>query len=150
MAKSLFLEKTHNQNIVVLDESQKAIKAPIEYTVTSIPVFTCSRILNQLGKQNHVSIAWIPGHAGVHGNEVADYAAKSGFKSKKHGPEPFFTVPYANCVSTVKDWYKDRWKSMRNEQKDCLRKKESVAWTSSRLTIRLLNRNRIQLYRVEF
>ena len=34
-------------------------------------------------------------------NEVADYVAKSGSKSKMHGPEPFITVPYASCVSTV-------------------------------------------------
>ena len=52
----------------------------------------CIRNLNQLGKQNHVSIAWIPGHAGVHGNEMADYVAKSGSKSKMHGPEPSLTV----------------------------------------------------------
>ena len=32
--------------------------------------------LNQVGKQNHVSIAWIPGYAGVRGNEAADYLAK--------------------------------------------------------------------------
>ena len=38
--------------------------------------------LNQLGKQNHVSIAGILGHAGVHGNEVADYLAKSEPKIK--------------------------------------------------------------------
>ena len=73
--------------------------------------------LNQLGKQNHVSIVWIPGHAGVHGNEVADHLAKSGSKSM-HGPAPFITVPYASCVSTVKDWSSDRWKSMWNRQKD--------------------------------
>ena len=40
---------------------------------------------------------------GFHGNEVADFVAKSGSKSKMHGPEPFITVPYASCVSTVKD-----------------------------------------------
>ena len=34
---------------------------------------------------------------------VADYVAKSGSKSKMHGPEPFITVLYASCVSTVKD-----------------------------------------------
>ena len=102
----------------------------------------------QLGKQNHVSIAWIPGHAGVHGNEVADYLAKSGSKSKIHGPEPFITVSYASCVCTVKDWSTNRWKSMRKEQKGCLRMKESVDWTSSRLTIRLLNLKRPQLNRV--
>ena len=39
---------------------------------------------------------------GVHGNEVADYVAKSRSKSKMHGPEPFITVPYASCVSTLR------------------------------------------------
>ena len=84
-------------------DSQAAIKSFIKCTETSIKVFNCIRNLNQLGKQNHVSIAWIPGHTGVHGNEVADYLAKSGSKSEMHGPEPFITIPYASCVSTVKD-----------------------------------------------
>ena len=148
MAKNLLWEKMHNQNIVVLVDSQAAIKALIKCTVTSITVLNCIRNLNQLGKQNHVSIAWIPGHAGVHGNEVADYLAKSGSKSNIHGPEPFITVPYASSVSTVKDWYTDRLKSMWNKRKDCFRMKESVGWTSSRLTIRLLNLKRPQLNRV--
>ena len=60
---------------------------------------------------------------------------------------PFIT--YASCVSTVKDCSTDGWKSMRNERKDCLRMKESVDWTSSRLTTRLLNLKRPQLNRVE-
>ena len=55
-----------------------------------------------------------------------------------HGPEPFITVPYASCVSKVKDWSTDRWKSRWNKRKNCLRMKESVGRTSSRLTIRLL------------
>ena len=37
---------------------------------------------------------------------------------------------------------------MWNKQKDCFRIKESVGWTSSRLTIRLLNLKRPQLNRV--
>ena len=93
VAKNLLLKKTHNQSIVVLVDSQAAIKALIKCSVTSITVFNCIRNLNQLGKQNHVSTTWIPGHAGVHGNEVADYVAKSGSKSKIHGPKLFITVP---------------------------------------------------------
>ena len=38
---------------------------------------------------------------------------------------------------------------MRNERKDCLRMKESVGWTSSRLTLRHLSLKRSQLNRVE-
>ena len=136
VAKNVLTKKMHNQTIVALLDSQAAIKSLIKCTVTLITVFNCIRNLNQLDKQNHVSTAWIPGLAGVYGNEVSDYVAKSGSKSKIHGPEPFITVRYASCVNTVKDWSTDRWKSMRNERKDGLRMKESGGWTSSRLTIR--------------
>ena len=84
----------HSLSIVVLVDSQAAIKALVKCFVTSITVFNCIRNLNQVGKQNHVSIAWIPGHTGVHGNEVADYVVKLGSKSKIHGPE-LFTVFYS-------------------------------------------------------
>ena len=107
VAKNLLLKKMHNQTIVELVDSQATIKALVKCTVTLITVFNCIRNLNQLGNQNHVNIAWISGHAGVRGNEVADYLAKSGSKSKMHGHEPFVTVPYASCVSTVKNWSTD-------------------------------------------
>ena len=148
MAKDLLFKKTHYQRIVVLVDSQATIKAFIKCTVTSITVLNCITNPNQLGKQNHVCIAWIPGHAGVYGNKVADYVAKSRSKSKIHGSEPFIAVLYASCVSTVKNWSTDRWKSIWNKRKDCLRTKESVGWTSSRLTIRLLNLKSPQINRV--
>ena len=148
VAKSLFWEKMGNQSIVVLVDSQAAIKSLIKCTVTSITVLNCIRNLNQLNKQNHVSISWITGHARVHSNEVAKYLAKLGSKSNMHGPEPFTTVLYASCVSKVENWSTDRWKSIWNKRKDWLRMKESVGWTCSRLTIRLLNLKRPQLNRV--
>ena len=83
----------HNQSIVVLVDGQTAIKLLIKCTETSITVLNCIRNLNQLGKQNHVSIAWIPGHAGVHDKEVAEYLTKSGSKSKMHGSEPGVPKP---------------------------------------------------------
>ena len=96
-----------NQSIVELVDNQADIKSLIKCTVTSITVLSCIRNLKQLGKQNHVSISWILGHAGVHGNEVANYLAESGSKSKRHGPEAFITIPYVSCVSTVEDWSTD-------------------------------------------
>ena len=56
-AKNLLLEKMHNQSIIVLTDSQAAIKALIKCTETSITMLNCIRNLNYLGKQNHVSIA---------------------------------------------------------------------------------------------
>ena len=46
-------------------------------------MLNCIRNPNQLNKQNHVSIAWIPEHAGVHGSEVADYLANQ-VRNKKN------------------------------------------------------------------
>ena len=66
VTKNLLLEKMHNRSIVVLVDSQAAIKALIKCTVKSIIMLNCIRNLNQLGKQNHVSIAWLPEYAGVH------------------------------------------------------------------------------------
>ena len=54
----------HNQSIVVLVDSQAAIKALIKCTLTSITLLNCIKNLNRWGKQNNVSIAWIPGHVG--------------------------------------------------------------------------------------
>ena len=71
-AKNLLLKKMHNQSIVVLVDSQAAIKLLIKCTVTSITVLNSIKNLNPLGKQSHVRFVWTPGHAGVHGNEVAD------------------------------------------------------------------------------
>ena len=102
-AKNLLWENMHNQSIIVLVDSHAAIKAHMKCTVASTTAFNCIGNLNQLGKQNHVSIAWISGHAGLHDNEVADYVAKSGSKSKIRGLEPFITVSYASCLCTIKD-----------------------------------------------
>ena len=104
----LNVEKLHNQSIVVLADGQAAIETFMKCTVISIRVLNCIRNLNQLGKQNHVNIAWIPGHAGVDGNKMTDYVAKSRSKSEIHGPKPFITAAYASCVSMVKDWSTDR------------------------------------------
>ena len=49
---------------------------------------------------------------------------------------------------SAQEWSTDRWKSMWNERKDCLRMKESVGWTFSRQKIRLLNLKSPQLNRV--
>ena len=143
VAKNLLCEKMHYQSVVLVD-SQAAITSLIKCTAISITVLNYIRNLNQLGKQNRVSIAWIPGHAGVYGNEVADHLANSGSKSKMHGTEPFITIPYASYVTTVKNWSTDRSKSMWNKGQDCLRMTESVGWTSSRLTTRLLYLKRPQ------
>ena len=64
VAKDLLLEKMHNRSIVVLVDSQAAIKALKRCTVTSSTVlkWQCIANLCQVGKQNH---SVMPGFLGM-------------------------------------------------------------------------------------
>jgi hypothetical protein len=46
---------------------------------------------------------WVPGHAGVKGNEIADRLARSGSGQRFTGPEPFLGVSRQN-IRKIKSW----------------------------------------------
>src|SRR5699024_1936041 len=52
-------------------------------------VWECLGKLNELGKDNRVSLVWILGHTGIEGNEKANKLAKAGTSTPFVGPEPF-------------------------------------------------------------
>ena len=148
VAKKLTMEKTLNEEIIILVDSQAAILAIQNNTVKSSTVLSCIKHLNKLGEDNHVTVAWTPGHTGIHGNEKADTLAKSGSAFNCFGPEPFVPIPYASCCAAIKDWSVERWKTSWIERKDCLSTKENVEWASPQLTRRLLSLNRSRLNEV--
>ena len=148
IAKELLTEKMQNQTIVILADSQAAIKALEMSTVTSITVLNCINNLNELGKDNGVLVTWTPAHTGIPGNERADFLAKAGSSMIMYGPEPFITVPYASCVTEIKDWSTERWRTLWRNKKDCLRTKENVGWTKPRLSQRLIRLKRPHLNQV--
>jgi hypothetical protein len=45
---------------------------------TSPLVQQCQRVLNDIYTQHAVGLYWVPGHAGVQGNEIADELARGG------------------------------------------------------------------------
>ena len=75
VAKKLTMEKTLNEEIIILVDSQAAILAIQNNTVKSSTVLSCIKHLNKLGEDNHVTVAWTPGHTGIHGNEKAGYSS---------------------------------------------------------------------------
>uniref|UniRef100_A0A0V0GBP9 Putative loa-9 aae n=1 Tax=Triatoma dimidiata TaxID=72491 RepID=A0A0V0GBP9_TRIDM len=84
--------KYRNQEIVILSDSQAAIKALSSHMVSSKIVWECLGTLNDLGRANKVTLFWVPGHVGIEGNEVADALAKKGAGTPLVGPEPFCGV----------------------------------------------------------
>jgi len=82
------------------------------YKMLSMLVFNILKLYTQLtdiGK--HVSLCWIPIHAGIKGNEMADKAAKDGIcaviTQGKIPPESFFSHISKLCM---KEW-QDLWDS---------------------------------------
>ena len=148
IAKKLIMDRIVNEIIIILVDSQAAILAIQNNIVKSNTGLTCIKILNILGKDNDVTIAWTPGHTGIQGNERADILAKSGSALNCSGPEPFISIPYASCRAAIKDWSVKRWKTSWIERKDCLRTKENVGWTSPQLTQRLLRLKRPRINEV--
>ena len=142
------MKRIINEKIIILVDSQAAILAIQNNIVKSNAVLTCITRLNMLSKDNHVTIAWTPGHTGIHGNENADILAKSGSALNCFGPEPFIPIPYASCCAAVKEWRVKRWKTSSIERKHCQRTKKNVEWAPLFLTYRLLGLKRPRLNEV--
>jgi ribonuclease HI len=58
-------------------------------------------MLNDISPRHVVGLYWVPGHAGVRGNEIADRLARSGSGQRFIGPEPFLGAEYKKGVETL-------------------------------------------------
>ena len=52
----------------------------------------CQKVLNDVSTRHAVGLYWVPGRAGVGGNEIADELARHGCALKFVGPEPALGV----------------------------------------------------------
>ena len=51
-----------------------------------------------------MGLYWVPGHAGVRGNEIADKLARDGSVQRFVGHEPFLGVSRQNVRRKIKRW----------------------------------------------
>ena len=94
------------KKIAIASDSQAALRAIGSSTFRSRLVLECRRTLNELGKQSRLTLAWVPGHSGISGNEAADELAKKGSETNFIGPEPFCAFGLGNRREILNAWEK--------------------------------------------
>jgi len=69
---------------------------------TSPLVRQCQKALNDISTRHAVGLYWVPGLAGVRGNEIADKLARDSSVQWFVGPEPFLGLPRQNTRRKTK------------------------------------------------
>jgi hypothetical protein len=76
------------REICICYDSQAALKALQAVRTTSPLVQQCQKALNDISTRHAVGLYWVPGHAGVQGNETANELTRGGSALGFLGPEP--------------------------------------------------------------
>jgi ribonuclease HI len=92
---------TPEKHVSICSYSLAALKALGAVRTTSPMVRQCQEALNDISTRHAVGLYWVPGHAGVRGNETADRLARSGSASRFVGPEPVLGVSKRDLSSKM-------------------------------------------------
>jgi hypothetical protein len=89
-------------------DSLAALKALQAAKKMSPLVQQCQKALDDISNPHTVGLYWVPGHARVQGNEIADKLARDGSVQRFVGPEPFLRVSRQNIRKKAKCWMENQ------------------------------------------
>ena len=98
----------------ICSDSQEALKALQAVRITSPLVYQCQRALDDISTRHAVGLYWVPGHAGVRGNEIADELTWDGLAMGFLGPYPALGVYRRDIQKKLSLWLVNQhWASWR-------------------------------------
>lgn len=132
------------ENIVILTDSQAAIKALGKNIIYSKTVASCVNELNKLGNDNRITIGLVPGHSRIRGNDMADELAVGAIN---HNTISINTLlPSDTFENRMKEKYKQAAKIRWNTKTDDMtHAKKYIRGFEAFKAKFLLNRNRTDM-----
>jgi hypothetical protein len=112
---------------------------------TSPLVQQCQRALNDISTRHAVGLYWVPGHAGVRDNEIADELARGDSGRRFLGPEPALGVSRQDIQRRLGRWLVNqqwaRWQGFDDIQRQA---RELISGSSLCAKAKFLSFNRTQ------
>jgi len=90
--------------VSICSDSLAALKALEAVRTMSPLVHQCQKALNEISSRHVVGLFWIPGHAGIQGNEIADGLVRGGSAQRFLGPEPALGVSRQDLQKRLRRW----------------------------------------------
>jgi len=133
------------REIRICCDSEAALKALQAARTTSPLVCQCQQALNDISIRHAVGLFWVPGHAGMRRNEIADKLARDGSAQWFVGPEPVLGVSRQNIQRKIKRWMEKKhlalWRGPCSTQRQA---RELISGPDPAVRSRLLPFNRTQ------
>lgn len=123
-AEWMLRKRTLGERICICSDSRAALLALDSFRVDSRLVMECRTALSALGRNNKVSLLWVPAHVGIRGNEKADFLAKRGTLIRN--PTATVGVPWSEVLAGIRSWKLEVRSRLWTEGRDCRQTKLAV------------------------
>ena len=92
---------------VIFSDSKSVLESLINYNSNNVIIKECLDLIRRIIRlKKTVAFCWVPGHAGIAGNELADQAAK---RALRRVVAPQFRIPYQDFFPLVRAFVMERW-----------------------------------------
>ena len=92
---------------VIFSDSKSVLESLDSYNSKNVVVKECLDLIYKIIRiKKTVALCWVPGHAGIEGNELADQGAK---RALRREVAPQFQIPHQDLYPVVNAFVKQRW-----------------------------------------
>ena len=131
--------------VSICSDSQATLKALQAAKTTSPLVRQYQKALNDVSTRHAMGLYWVPGHAGVTGNEIANKLVRDGSVQRFVGTEPFLGISRKNIRRKMKHWMEKKhlalWRVPGSTQREA---RDLISGPDLGTRARLLSFNRTQ------